>query len=51
MASMFFIQESSDTHWWTMCSSGVQALGAGRKPRSASPKHDHTLSVLSRSVS
>src|SRR5262250_392869 len=47
---MVRIQTSSETHWCTMCSSGVRARGSGRKPRSASWNCDQTDSVLRRSV-
>src|SRR6516162_8596685 len=44
-------QVSSETHWWTMCSSGVRARSAHRKRRSSSRNVDHVASVFSRSVS
>ena len=49
--SMVRIQVSSDTHWCTMCSSGVRVRSAQRKRRSSSRNADHTLNVFNRSVS
>src|SRR5215470_1994662 len=51
MPSIVRIQVSSETHWWTMCSSGVRARSAQRKRKSSSRNADHTASVFSRSVS
>jgi len=51
MPSMVRIHVSSETHWWTMCSSGVRARSAQRKRRSSSRNADHVASVFSRSVS
>ena len=50
MPSMFFIQVSSLTHWWTMCSSGLRALGSGRKRIRSSGTCAHTLRIFKRSV-
>jgi hypothetical protein len=50
MPSMFVIHTSSLTHWWTMCSCGVRALGSGRNAIRASAICDQTLSVFNRSV-